>query len=99
MFFTYSILHNILLAEDGHDKRWEDDINWAGQAGNHDQGDIATIFNKHLRRAKEEEEEKEEDDDVDDDDVFNNDAGFVLSSNSFQHQSNSIQSAVKLNAE
>ena len=52
MFFTCCILHNILLTEDGYDRRWEDDINWAGQAGNHDHEDVATIFKKHLQRAK-----------------------------------------------
>jgi hypothetical protein len=91
MFFTYYVMHNTLLTEDGYDRRWEDDINWAGQAGNHDPEDTATIFSKHLQSAKEAEEEKEEEDDVDDvddDDVFNNyalEAGFVLSSNSFQY--------------
>ena len=32
MFFTCCILHNMLLTEDGYDRRWEDGANRAGQA-------------------------------------------------------------------
>lgn len=41
----------MLLSEDGYDKRWEGDINWAGQAGNHDPEDNV-IFRKHLLRSR-----------------------------------------------
>lgn len=52
MFFTCCILHNMLLVEDGYDRRWESDINWSGQAGDHDYEDIGSIFKKHLFRAQ-----------------------------------------------
>lgn len=50
MFFTCCILHNILLNVDGYDVRWEENVNWEGQAGHHAAEDI-TIFKKHWRRA------------------------------------------------
>jgi hypothetical protein len=52
MFFTCCILHNMLLTCDGYDIRWESDINWAGQAGNHAAEDLTTIFKKHHSRAE-----------------------------------------------
>ena len=52
MFFTCCILHNMLLSLDGYDRRWEADINWAGQAGDHDREDMATIFKNHSFRAR-----------------------------------------------
>jgi hypothetical protein len=51
MFFTCCILHNILLSVDGYDTRWEENVNWQGQAGQHADEDI-TIFKKHLRRVE-----------------------------------------------
>lgn len=51
MFFTCCILHNILLNVDGFDARWEENVNWEGQAGYHADEDI-TIFKKHWRRAR-----------------------------------------------
>jgi hypothetical protein len=51
MFFTCCILHNILLNVDGYDVRWEENVNWQGQAGQHAAEDI-TIFKKHLQRVK-----------------------------------------------
>ena len=53
MFFTCCILHNMLLTVDKYDKRWEENINWAGNDGHHDSSDIPTIFKKHFRRSKE----------------------------------------------
>jgi hypothetical protein len=53
MFFTCCIIHNMLLSEDGYDKRWEANINWGGQDGYHDSSDIPTIFTRHLQRATE----------------------------------------------
>ena len=51
MFFTCCILHNILLNVDGYDSRWEENVNWEGQAGHHAEEDI-TIFKKHWKRAR-----------------------------------------------
>ena len=50
MFFTCCILHNMLLSNDGFDRRWEDGCNWQGQYGNHSNEDL-TIFKKHARRT------------------------------------------------
>lgn len=50
MFFTCCILHNILLNVDGYDVRWEKNVNWQGQAGQHAAEDL-TIFKRHLRRV------------------------------------------------
>ena len=50
MFFTCCILHNILLSDDGFDKRWESDVNWAGQDGHHHDEDMYVIFKNHYRR-------------------------------------------------
>ena len=50
MFFTCCILHNMLLSNDGFDKRWEDDCNWEGQYGHHSNEDLS-IFQKHARRT------------------------------------------------
>lgn len=52
MFFTCCILHNMLLTEDGYDKRWEENMNWSGQAGHHDASDIPSIFKRHYNRTK-----------------------------------------------
>lgn len=49
MFFTCCILHNMLLTNDGYDKKWEDDVNWAGQDGEHHPEDIE-IFRLHASR-------------------------------------------------
>ena len=51
MFFTCCIFHNMLLANDGFDVRWEKDVNWQGQDGNHADEDLS-IFRKHSKRAK-----------------------------------------------
>ena len=52
MFFACCILHNMLLTEDGYDKRWEENMNWSGQAGHHDAIDIPTIFKRHHNRTE-----------------------------------------------
>ena len=52
MFFTCCILHNMLLKVDGYDVRWESDVNWAGQDGNHHDKDMSTIFRNHYQRHK-----------------------------------------------
>ena len=39
MFFTCCILHNIILSWDGLDKKWEDDVEWEGDYGLHDDPD------------------------------------------------------------
>ena len=51
MFFACCIFHNMLLANDGFDVRWEENINWLGQDGNHADEDLS-IFRKHSRPAK-----------------------------------------------
>ena len=50
MFFTCCILHNMLLRNDGFDRRWEDGCNWLGQYGNYANEDL-TIFQKYVRRT------------------------------------------------
>ena len=52
MFFSCCIIHNMLLTLDGYDRRWESDVNWAGQAGDHDREDMVTIFKNHSFRAR-----------------------------------------------
>ena len=47
MFFTCCILHNMLLTEDGYDRRWENGVNWAGQAGLYEEGEMPEIFRQH----------------------------------------------------
>ena len=47
MFFTCCILHNMLSTEDGYDRRWEDGVNWAGQAGNYEEGETPSIFRQN----------------------------------------------------
>ena len=51
MFFTCCILHNMLLINDGLDKRWEKDVNYAGRDGNHTDEDML-IFRQHLCRVR-----------------------------------------------
>ena len=43
----------MLLVEDGYDKRWEENMNWAGQAGYHDVADLPSIFKRHFNRTQE----------------------------------------------
>ena len=50
MFFVCCILHNMLLCNDGLDRRWEKDVNWCGQAGEHSLDD-QNVFKKHLKRT------------------------------------------------
>ena len=52
MFFTCCILHNMLLTEDGYDRRWENGVNWAGQVGNHEEDEMPAIFRKHYIRSR-----------------------------------------------
>ena len=52
MFFTCCILHNMLLTEDGYDRRWENGVNWAGQAGLHEEGEMPQIFKQHYIRSR-----------------------------------------------
>ena len=52
MFFTCCILHNMLLTEDGYDRRWEHGVNWAGQAGNHEESEMPEIFRQHYIRSR-----------------------------------------------
>lgn len=52
MFFTCCVLHNMLLACDGLDVRWEKNAQWAGQGGLHDHDDL-DIFRKLTKRVKE----------------------------------------------
>ena len=40
----------MLLTVDGFDKRWESDVNWAGQDGHHHDEDMYIIFRNHCRR-------------------------------------------------
>ena len=40
----------MLLTNDGFDKRWEKDVNWAGQDGHHHDDDMYTIFRNNYRR-------------------------------------------------
>ena len=42
----------MLLKVDGYDVRWESDVNWAGQDGNHHDEDMSTIFRNHYQRHK-----------------------------------------------
>ena len=51
MFFTCCILHNMLLKNDGLDKRWENGVNYAGVDGNHSDEDMQ-IFRQHLSRVR-----------------------------------------------
>ena len=52
MFFTCCILHNMLLSNDGFDRRLEDGCNWQEQYSNHADEDL-TIFQKHAHRTSE----------------------------------------------
>ena len=51
MFFTCSILHNMLLSHDGLDVRWEHGVNYAAKDGLHSDEDMQ-IFRQHLSRVK-----------------------------------------------
>ena len=51
MFFTCCILHNMLLTEDGYDRRWENGVYWAGQAGLHEEGEMPEIVRQHYIRS------------------------------------------------
>jgi ornithine carbamoyltransferase len=42
----------MLRTLDGYDRRWGSDVNWAGQARDHDREDMATIFKNHSFRAR-----------------------------------------------
>ena len=52
MFFTGCILHNMSLKVDGYDVRWESDVNWAGQDGNHHDKDMSTLLENHCQRHR-----------------------------------------------
>lgn len=51
MFYSCCIIHNILLHFDGLDVRWEKDVNYMGQDGNHSFEDTV-IFRQHLSRVR-----------------------------------------------
>ena len=52
MFFTCCILRNMLLMKDGYDRRWEDGVSWADQAGQHEEGEMPAIFRQHAIRSR-----------------------------------------------
>ena len=40
------------LKVDGYDVRWESDVNWAGQDGNHHDKDMSTLLENHCQRHR-----------------------------------------------
>jgi Plant transposon protein len=51
MFYVCCIMHNILLHFDGLDVRWEKDVNYLAQDGQHSYEDMV-IFRQHLSRVR-----------------------------------------------
>ena len=49
MFFTCCILHNMILAHDGLDRRWEGSVNWLEEDGTHE---ADHVFNRFRRRVQ-----------------------------------------------
>jgi hypothetical protein len=49
MFYTCCILHNMILASDGLDRRWEGNAHWLAEDGTHEANHV---FNKFRRRVR-----------------------------------------------
>jgi Plant transposon protein len=49
MFATCCILHNIILRSDGRDRLWEEEVNWGGEDGQHEEIEGAPNENRNRR--------------------------------------------------